>query len=253
MSLIKIALPNGHLQEEMRELLTSAGFFIEGYDKKSRGYRPVFQEEWLTAKVFRPQEVSLVVAEGYYDLGITGLDWFTESLCENNAKEILDLRFGRVDVVLAVPAKWDNVKTISDLVQLPREQIRIWTEYLNLAGNFIFNTTGVEPSVRSPWERITRGSWSKIHLYLSFGVTEAKPPEDAEGIIDNTSTGTTLRANGLKIIATVLKDSTARLIANRISLQHPEKAEAIKRFESRLRKALPGKKHEAPVPRFGHM
>ena len=253
MSLIKIALPNGHLQEEAQELLTSAGFSIDGYGKNSREYRPVFQEEWLTAKVFRPQEIPLVVAEGYYDLGITGLDWFIESLCENNAKEILDLRFGRVDIVLAVPAKWDHVKTIGDLFQLPREQIRIWTEYLNLAGKFIFEKTEVEPSVRSPWESIRRGSWSKIRLFLSFGVTEAKPPEDAEAIIDNTSTRTTLWANGLKIIATVLEGSTARLIANRLSLQQPEKAEAIKLFESRLHKILPSRKQEATMPRFGHI
>lgn len=253
MSPIKIALPNGHLQEETRRLLTLAGFSIEGYDKDSRGYRPVFQEKWLTAKVFRPQEIPLVVAEGYYDLGITGLDWIIESLCESNAKEILDLRFGRVDVVLAVPAKWDHVKTVGDLVQLPREQIRIWTEYLNLAGKFIFEKTEVEPSIRSPWESVRRGSWSKIHLFLSFGVTEAKPPEDAEAIIDNTSTRTTLQANGLKVIATVLEDSTARLIANRLSLQQPEKTEMIKLFESRLQEVLPGRKYEVSTPRFGHI
>lgn len=253
MSLVKIALPNGHLQEEIRQLLMSAGFLVEGYDKNSRVYRPTFGEKWVTAKVFRPQEIPLVIAEGYYDLGITGLDWFAESLCENNVKDILDLRFGRVDVVLAVPAKWDHIKTVGDLVQLPREQIRIWTEYLNLAGNFIFEKTEVDPSVRSPWESVRRGSWSKIRLFLSFGVTEAKPPEDAEAIIDNTSTGATLRANGLKVIATVLEGSTARLIANRLSLQHPEKAKAIELFKSRFQEVVPSRNHEDSMSRFGHI
>ncbi len=194
-----------------------------------------------------------MVAEGYYDLGITGLDWFAESLCEKNVKDILDLRFGRVNVVLAVPTNWDHVKTVGDLVQLPKEQVRIWTEYLNLAAEFIFKKTDVDPSVRSPWESVRRNTWSKIHLFLSFGVTEAKPPEDAEAIIDNTSTGTTLRANGLKVIDTILEDSTARLIANRLSLQHTEKAKAMELFKSRLEEVIPSKGHAAPIPRCGHI
>lgn len=252
MSLVKIALPNGHLQEETARLFASAHLTVEGYDRSSRGYRPTFEDRWLTAKVFRPQEIPLVVAEGYYDLGITGLDWLTESSCEGNAKDILDLRFGRVDVVLAVPAQWGHIKTASDLFQLPRDTIRIWTEYLNLAREFIFQRTEVEPSVRSPWENIGRRGWSKICLFMSFGVTEAKPPEDAEAIIDNTSTGATLRANGLKIIAKVLEGSTARLVANRLSLQHPEKAKAIESFASRLRQAVPTP-HDDPRPTFGHI
>ena len=253
MSLVKIALPNGHLQEEAVRLFKLAGLAIKGYDKGSRNYRPAFEEQWLTAKVFRPQEIPLVVAEGYYDLGITGLDWFAESGCERNAKDILDLGFGRVDVVLAVPAQWTNVQTANDLFQLPVDTIRIWTEYLNLAREFIFKMTEVEPSVRSPWESIGRRGWSKICLFMSFGVTEAKPPEDAEAIIDNISTGTTLQANELKVIAKVLEGSTARLIANRLSLRHAEKGKAIESFASRLREVVPARRRDDSMPTFGHI
>lgn len=253
MSLIKIALPNGHLQKGTSALLALSGLLVEGYDKNSRVYRPIFKEKWLTAKVFRPQEIPLVVAEGYYDIGITGLDWFIESCCERNVKEVLDLRFGHVNVVLAVPDQWTHVNTASDLFQLPKETIRIWTEYLNLAREFIIQKTDVEPSLRSPWESIGRRGWSKICLFMSFGVTEAKPPEDAEAIIDNTSTGTTLRANGLKIIDKVLENSTARLVANRLSLQHPEKAKAIELFASKLREIVPTGSRYDSIPAFGHI
>jgi ATP phosphoribosyltransferase len=250
---VKIALPNGHLQAETGRLLKMAGLIIKGYDKGSRDYRPVFEEEGLTAKVFRPQEIPLVVAEGYYDMGISGQDWLLESRCQDNVEDMLDLGLGRVDVVLAVPAPWDNVKTADDLFQLPLDNIRIWTEYINLAREFIARKTSVEPKVRSPWEGISKGGWSKICLFMSFGVTEAKPPEDAEAIIDNTSTGTTLQANGLKIIDRVLENSTARLIANRLSLRHPEKGKAMASLASRLRVVVPSGRRRGPTPTFGHI
>ena len=253
MSLVKIALPNGHMQEGTVRLFKLAGMSVKGYDKGSRAYRPVFEEEWLEAKVFRPQEIPLVVAEGYYDMGVSGLDWFSESCCESNVEDMLDLGFGRVDVVLAVPDQWSHVQTADDLFQLPADTIRIWTEYLNLAREFVIKKTDVEPSVRSPWESIGRRGWSKICLFMSFGVTEAKPPEDAEAIIDNTSTGATLRANGLKIIDKVLENSTARLIANRLSLRHPEKRKAIESFASRLRGVVPTRRRHDSMPTFGHI
>jgi len=250
---IKIALPNGHLQEATSRLLKMAGLAIKGYDKGTRDYRPVFEAEEMTAKVFRPQEIPLVVAEGSYDLGISGRDWLLECRCEDNVEDMLDLGLGRVDVVLAVPAAWDKVNTAEDLFQMPLDNIRIWTEYLNLTRDFVFRKTNVEPKVRSPWEGIGKGGWSKICLFLSFGVTEAKPPEDAEAIIDNTSSGSTLRANGLKIIDRVLEGSTARLIANRLSLRHPEKGPAIESFVSRLRPVVPTGRRRGPSPTFGHI
>jgi ATP phosphoribosyltransferase len=253
MTPLKIALPNGHLQEETSRLLKTAGFAVKGYNKGTRDYRPVFEEGGLEAKVFRPQEIPLVVAEGYYDIGISGQDWLLESRCEDNVEDMLDLGIGRVDVALAVPAKWDKVNTADDLFQLPLDNIRIWTEYLNLAREFVARKTNVEPKVRSPWENVGKGGWSKICLFLSFGVTEAKPPEDAEAIIDNTSTGATLKANSLKIIDRVLENSTARLIANRLSLRHPEKGKAIEAIAARLRAVVPTSRRRGTTPTFGHI
>ena len=87
--------------------------------------------------------------------------------------------------------------------------------------------TGVEPSVITPWLNVRRRGFSNVSIFLSFGATEAKPPEDAEAIIDNTETGRTLRANNLKIIGNVLSNSTARLIANVGAQHHPAKSKII--------------------------
>jgi ATP phosphoribosyltransferase len=234
-------------------LFTSAGFSVGGYETNARDYRPAFDKDWLIAKVFRPQEIPLVVAEGYYDLGITGLDWLHETRCEKSVEDILDLGFGRVDVVLAVPNKWNQVKTAKDLFQLPKTPIRIWTEYINLASEYILDKTGIDPNVRSPWEKVDRKGWSNIWVFMSFGVTEAKPPEDAEAIIDNTSTGITLHSNGLKIVDKILKNSTARLIANRLSMQDPEKMEKINFLADGLRRVVPEKPTRDIVRTFGHI
>jgi ATP phosphoribosyltransferase len=235
---IKLAIPKGSLEKDTSHLFQRAGYMLDGYAMGARGYRPMLGDSDVEVKVLRPQEIPMLVSEGYYDLGISGLDWFLETRSNTDAEVILDLGYGRVDIVMAVPQEWEEVQSLENLLAMPRREIRISTEYLNLAEDMVVRATGVEPSVITPWRNVRRRGYSNVSLLLSFGATEAKPPEDAEAIIDNTSTGNTLRENGLRVIATVLKGSTARLIANRGSLHDPERAEWIQTFRDRLARAV---------------
>ncbi len=232
--ILKFAIPKGSLQKKANAFFRKAGVEIEGYDGEIRNYRPGINIDGIEIKVLRPQEIPLMVAQGYYDLGISGLDWFVESQIDADAETVLDLNFGRVDIVCAVPAEWENVNSISEMLKMPKREIRIYTEYLNMASSLVVKETGVEPSVITPWRNVRRRGFSNVSIFLSFGATEAKPPEDAEAIIDNTETGSTLRANNLKIIGNVLSNSTARLIANVGALHHPGKSEIIELLRSKF-------------------
>ncbi len=232
---LKLALPKGSLAKDTARFLAGAGIVPEGY-VDGRDYRPRVDLPWLEVKVLRPQEIPMYVSQGYYDAGISGLDWLLETRAGDEAESILDCRYGRVDIVLAVPDSWDHVNNLEDLLGLPRE-VRISTEYINLTQDMVLRTTGVEPSVLTPWYSVRRNRYSNVVLILSFGATEGKPPEDAEAVVDNTATGSTLRANNLKILGNVLTGSTARLIANRGSLSDPAKAGLIEELQSMFEQA----------------
>lgn len=182
----------------------------------------------------------MYVSQGYYDAGITGLDWILETRSGDEAEVMLDCNYGRVDIVTAVPDSWEHVNSFDDLMNLP-DEVRISTEYINLTQDAVLRTTGVEPTVLTPWYSVRRHRYSNVVLILSFGATEGKPPEDAEAVVDNTATGSTLRANHLKIIGHVLSGSTARLVANRGSLHDPAKAELLDQLAAMLEQsaALP--------------
>ena len=134
-----------------------------------------------------------------------------------------------------------------------RGPLRIWTEYLNLTDNLVRRHTDLEPSLYSPYARLNveRRASSPVAIFHSFGATESKPPDDGDAIIDNTETGSTLRANDLKIIEKVLPDSTARLLCNRRSLRHRDKRPIIERVQKALAIGAPVRREEEPV--FGHV
>ena len=199
-----------------------------------------------------------MIAAGFYDMGISGIDWYRESECESNVEDVLDLGFGRVDIVLAVPGKWEDVQSTADLFHkfvdsTGTHPLRIWTEYLNLTASLIRQHTDLEPSLYSPYARlhVERRSSSPVAIFHSFGATESKPPEDGDAIVDNTETGRTLRANGLKIIEKVLPNSTARLLVNRRSLRNHDKQSIIREVIDGLSTAAPTRRETEPV--FGHI
>jgi ATP phosphoribosyltransferase len=236
---LRFAVPKGSLQKATSELFTQAGINLKDYGAGTRSYRPEIDIPDVLVKVLRPQEIPMMVANGYYDLGISGLDWIMEQRVGADIEVLSDLKYGRVNIVLAVPEIWNNINSFEDMHENFRE-VRLWTEYLNIASDMVLQKTGVEPSIVAPWRNQRRRGFSKVSLLLSFGATEAKPPEDGEGVIDNTQTGSTLRDNGLKIIDYVLRNSTARLLASNSALGNPELAEKIDLINSKLKKAVAG-------------
>jgi len=250
---LRIALPKGSLQSDTLALFQKAGYQITGYDAASKNYRPKIDDKELMAKISRPQEIPLYVKEGYYDIGITGLDWIIETKTDATVEQVLDLRYGFIKIVLAAPSgKIDSIgrkiESFEDLNSLPRGDIRISTEYLNISSNYIIEKVGVGPRIITPWW--TTPQRGHFTLILSFGATEAKPPDEADAIIDNTSSGGTLRENNLSEIDCLLERSTAMLIANPKSMKDLWKKGKIKEVAQAFQKALSRRTRESIPAHF---
>lgn len=230
-NIIRFAVPKGRLAQSCAEVFEQAGIPFEGLSAEQKNYRSKLSIPGVFVKLLKPQEIPILVARGAYDIGVSGYDWYCESRCQRNVEDLLDLHFGRVDIVLAVRQEWKDVNSLEDLFQKfpptgARDSLRIWTEYINLADQMVLEAQETEASIVSPYP-ISRERHSSISIYHSFGATESKPPEDGEAVIDNTQTGSTLRANDLKIIHKVLPGSTAHLFANRRALLDDRKREVI--------------------------
>ena len=244
MSKVKFAIPKGHLSNDTLKILNRAGYNVSGHD---RTYRPGINDPDIELKVLRPQEIPTFVSEGVQDVGISGRDWVEENKAD--VEVLLDLEYSKVRLVLAVPESWTEVHNLSDLLKrsIQREEVlRISTEYLNAAKDYIKSNSvyreaygDLDPVIISPWWRI--GDNEKVAIYLSFGATEAKPPEDADAIIEIIDTGTSLQQNGLKIIEEVMRTS-ALLIANKESLRDPQKRTKIMDIMTLMRGAVDGAK-----------
>jgi ATP phosphoribosyltransferase len=161
----------------------------------------------------KPQNVAELLELGSHDAGFTGLDWIKES--RSNVEEILDLCMDKVKIVVAVPAE-----TSED--DLKAKKIVVATEYGNLADDWLKN------------------SGYNYQLLRTYGATEVFPPDNADMIIDNTSSGQTLKDNGLKIIATVMESST-RFVASKEALKNKEKRERIEEIAMLFKAVLDGR------------
>ena len=244
MTRVKFAIPKGHLEKDTLKMLERAGYQIG--DLK-RTYRPSINDPGIELKVLRPQEIPTFVSEGVQDIGISGKDWVAENRAD--VEVLLDLEYSRVRLVVAVPKAWTDVDSLSDLLRKnieSGETLRISSEYLNAAKDYIKANPvyreaygDAEPMVVSPWWRI--GENERVAIYLSFGATEAKPPEDADAIIEVVDTGTSLEQNSLKIIEEVM-DTSALLIANRRALEDPSKKEKIMDILTLIKGAVDGSK-----------
>lgn len=230
---LKFLIPKGSLQETVESLIKTAGY---KYYLDSRGYRPTINDPEIDMKMLRPQEIpNYLIGENESDVGITGIDWVRETRTTDDVEVLLDLNAGKVKLVFAIPQSWENCNSFDDFleefVKADRE-LRISTEYINTTLDFIMKSENYQkyfgdqkPHVITPW--YTYGDNEKVKIYLSFGATEAKPPEEVDAIVDNTETGSTLKANGLKIV-NVIDTSSAVLIGNKAALADPWKAEKIK-------------------------
>lgn len=226
---VKFAIPAGSLQKATFEILERAGYRVSGQE---RSYRPVINDPEIELRLLRPQEIPILVSEGLYDIGITGLDWIRENKAD--VEVLQNLEYGKIKIVVAVPKSWEKINSFSSLLETfigEGKNVRISAEYLNITAEYIKNNQtyrklfgDLEPLMVTPWWR--KGENQKVSILLSFGATEAKPPEVVDAIIDVTETGTSLEQNNLKAIDTIM-ESTAFLIANKDSLGASAKREKI--------------------------
>ncbi len=199
---LRLGIPAGSLQEATGELFRKAGYKITF---ASRSYYPAIDDPDIHCTLIRAQEMPRYVQDGSLDAGLTGHDW----ILENDAKvvELAELVFSKVSKrpvrwVLAVP----NDSTVQSVKDLKGK--RIATEVVNLTRRWLAEQ-GVEAQVEFSW-----------------GATEVKPPRLADAIVEVTETGSSLRANNLRIVAELLQSST-RFIANERAYKDPWKKQKI--------------------------
>ena len=241
---VRLAIPKGSLEEATFKLLGRAWTRVT---RKDRTYRVYLDDPKIVVKMLRPQEIPTLVSDGLYDVGITGRDWVGET--KSDAEPILDLEYGRIRLVVAFPDRYRYGSLDAMIADYARRRrtLRISSEYLTTASRFIKGCRSYkrhfgarDPQIVTPWLRT--GTNGAVQIHLSFGATEAKPPEDVDAIIDVTETGTTLRQNKLKVADEVLV-STAHLIANKSSLKDAAKREKIFDIVTLLRGAVHGQKY----------
>lgn len=244
MEKLKFAIPAGSLAKATSEFLARSGYKISGTE---RTYRPTINDPGIEMKVLRPQEIPVFVNEGLQDLGITGQDWVRENRAD---VEILqDLEYGKIRLVIAVPDTVNEQWMVGDFMESIWKQgknFRISTEYLNIASEYLKSRPEYkkrfgdkDPMIVTPWWK--KGDNPRAKIFLSFGATEAKPPENSDCIMDVTETGTTIEANNLRIIETVMR-SSAVLVANKKALADPEKREKIYDIVALLKGVVDGSK-----------
>lgn len=211
--LLMLGLPKGSLEESTKALFAKAGWKIT---TSSRSYKPAIDDPELDGRFVRAQEVARYVDHGFFDCGLTGWDWVQE----NNADvvEVCDLVYSRASTlksrwVLCVPES-SPIKTAADLAGK-----RVATELV---------------------ETVKRWFAAKnipVNVEFSWGATEVKVPDLVDAIVDITETGSSLRANKLRIVDTLLETNT-KLIANKAAWENPAKRRKIETIALLLRGAL---------------
>lgn len=211
--LLMLGLPKGSLEDSTKALFAKAGWKIT---TSSRSYKPSIDDPELDGRFVRAQEVARYVAHGFFDCGLTGWDWVQE----NNADvvEVCDLVYSRASTlksrwVLCVPES-SSVKTAADLAGK-----RVATELMETTKRW-FAERNIPALVEFSW-----------------GATEVKVPDLVDAIVDITETGSSLRANKLRIVDTLLETNT-KLIANKDAWANPAKRRKIETIALLLRGAL---------------
>lgn len=212
-SLLRLGLPKGSLQESTFDLLDKAGY---SFSVRDRSYFPSIDDDELTAMLVRAQEMGKYVQDGVFDAGITGLDWIAET--EADVHVVADLLYSKASMrpvrwVLAVPED-SEIESVKDL-----QGKRIATEVVNLT------------------KRWLAGHGVEAHVEFSWGATEVKAPELVDAIVEVTETGSSLRANKLRIVDVLLSSNT-QLVANKEAWGDPWKREKIENLALLLEGAI---------------
>lgn len=210
---LSLGLPSGSLQEPTLALFSKAGFQIGG---ASRSYKPSVDDPELRIRLLRAQEISRYVEQGFLDAGLTGADWIEEN--GSKVEVLCDLPFSKASAaptrwVLAVPEN-SPIRTVQDLAGK-----RIAAEAVGMTRRFL-ERQGVQAEVEFSW-----------------GATEVKVPDLVDAIVDITETGSSLRANNLRIVATLM-ESYPQFIANAAALRDDWKRDKLDRVVLLLKGAL---------------
>jgi ATP phosphoribosyltransferase len=233
-AVLELGLPKGRMQAEVLRLMADAGLPVKADE---RGYRPVVghagngdaggfsRAPRFDAKFLKPQNIVEMLDLGSRDLGFAGADWTSE--LGSGAAELLDTGLDPVRIVVAAPV------VLLEGGKLPRRPgLRVASEYETLAREWMSRNAPDAVFVRS------------------YGATEVFPPEDADIIVDNCATGSTLKANGLAVVDEIMKSST-RLYASRKAMADPAKREAAESTALLLGSVLEARKRvmiEVNVP-----
>lgn len=205
--LLKVVIPKGRLYKNVVGLLNDMGL---GVETDERQYIPRVEAPCVEAKIMKPQNIPQLVEVGSHDLGFTGLDWIEENRAD--VEVLLDLGFNPVKIVSAVPEELDEK-------DLTGKKIVVASEYQGIAKQYL-DSRGFD-----------------YYFIRTFGATEVFPPDDADMIIDNMSSGRTLVEHKLKIIDPIM-ESTTRVIANRESMIDPVKRKKIKELLTLMQAVL---------------
>ena len=207
---IKMVVPKGRMFKNICRLLEDSGFKLEIND---RHYIPRISDSEIEVKIMKPQNISQLIELGSHDIGFTGFDWIVES--GSKVVDILDLELDPVQIVAAIPVE-ESEKS------LRIRRIVVASEYVNISKKFL-----------------KKGGYDYL-LIRTFGATEAFPPQDADMIIDNSSTGQTLRDHHLKVMASIMTSST-RFITNNDVLKDGWKKEKIEELKMLFQSVLNAK------------
>lgn len=204
--MLRFVIPKGSLEAQTLALLEAAD--IRLLRASERDYHGTSDDPRIErVSLLRPQEIPRYVEEGFFDIGLTGHDWIEETGAK--VEVVAELPYskayvgGTVKLVLAV----SDASDLHDPAKL-KPGSRVSTEYPNLTKRY-FDELGVP-----------------VNIFLSYGATEAKVPEIVDAIVDLSDTGSTLRRNGMRVIATIMESATM-LIANPSSYTDPQKRQAI--------------------------
>jgi len=222
---VRLALPDGHQQQPTLDLLNRGGIQVDDYPSDTGNRRPKIGLDGVSVKVIRPQDMPLQVANGNFDLAVTGQDWLAEHLYQfpsSPVRELLTLGFGRVKLVAVVSQELSVADTggLRQLIAKSSEPFRVASEYVNIA------------------DRYARDNHlGHYRVIPTWGATEAFLPEDADLLVENTQTGRTIARHNLKIIDTLF-ESTACLIGSNSHKLSSAKKEKISSIIARLQTAL---------------
>ena len=214
--MLKLVLPKGSLEKATLALFEDADLAVRRASDVD--YKATIDDPRIDAvRILRPQEIGRYVAEGLFDIGITGRDWIEETSSE--VTSLGELHYSKatarpVSIVLAV-AEGDGARSVTDLA----DGVRVATEYPELTRRFL-EKHGVAADIR-----------------LSYGATEAKVPEIVDVVVELTETGRALRAAGLRVIETILVSHT-ELIANPLAYDDPGKRHAMNQIHTLLQGTL---------------